>query len=99
MALDPTIKALLGAMTAMNAPPMSQGTAQHAREQFRTLTVGLRQPQWVVPVGNVEGHHVRWANESWRRGFTGRNRREVLIRCRRFCSSTGVGNVLAIRYP
>ena len=54
MALDPTIKALLGAMTAMNAPPMSQGTAQHAREQFRTLTVGLRQPQWVVPVGNVE---------------------------------------------
>ena len=54
MALDPTIKALLGAMAAMNAPPMSQGTAQHAREQFRTLTVGLRQPQWVVPVGNVE---------------------------------------------
>lgn len=54
MALDPTIKALLDATAAMNAPPMSQGTAQRAREQFRMLTVGLRQPQWVVPVGQVE---------------------------------------------
>ena len=54
MALDPTIKALLDATAAMNAPPMSQGTAQRAREQFRMLTVGLRQPQWVVPVGHVE---------------------------------------------
>lgn len=54
MPIDPTIKVLLDAMTAMNAPPMSQGTAEHARSQFRDLTVGLRQPAWVVPVGSIE---------------------------------------------
>lgn len=33
---------------------MSQGTAVHAREQFKALTVGMRQPQWVTPVATVE---------------------------------------------
>ncbi len=54
MPLDPTIGALLGALTAMNAPPMSQGSAELAREQFRALTVGLRQPEWIVDVASVE---------------------------------------------
>lgn len=54
MPLDPVIQALLDAQAAMNAPPMSQGSAEEARSQFRMLTVGLRQPQWVVPVGSVE---------------------------------------------
>lgn len=54
MPLDPVIQALLDAQAAMNAPPMSKGSADEARSQFRLLTVGLRQPQWVVPVGSVE---------------------------------------------
>lgn len=54
MALDPIIKGLLDAVDAMNAPPMSEGTPEEAREHFRSLALGLRQPHWIVPVASVE---------------------------------------------
>lgn len=54
MALDPTIKVILDALAAMNAPPMSQGSPEQARAQFRAVTVGMRQPEWIVDVPVVE---------------------------------------------
>ena len=53
MPVDPVINDVLNLLAAMNPPRMSQGTALQAREQFRAVTIGLRQPQWVVPVGEV----------------------------------------------
>lgn len=54
MAVDPQIKQLLDFMESLGAPPLSQGTPQSAREGFRTLTVGMRQPAQIVPVGSTE---------------------------------------------
>lgn len=53
MPIDPTIDVLLTALTALNAPPMSNGTVANARNQFRALTVGLRRPEWIVDVASV----------------------------------------------
>ena len=54
MPLDPDIDRVLTAMAAMNAPPMSQGTAEAARTAFRFMTVDLRRPESVVPVKETE---------------------------------------------
>ena len=54
MPLDPEIQALLSAMAAMNAPPMSQGTPDAARTAFRFMTVDMRRPESVIPVKETE---------------------------------------------
>jgi acetyl esterase len=52
--LDPAVKGMLDLLASMGAPPLSQGTAQSGRDGFRILTVELRDPAWVVPVGSTE---------------------------------------------
>ncbi len=54
MPVDPHIQGLLDMLTAMGAPPLDQGTPQSARDGFRLMTVGMRQPSQVVPVGSTE---------------------------------------------
>lgn len=54
MPLDPSIEAILGAIATIDVRPMSQGTAEQARARFRSLTIGMRQPEWVVQVSGVE---------------------------------------------
>ncbi|MEI8080996.1 MAG: alpha/beta hydrolase fold domain-containing protein, partial [Actinomycetes bacterium] len=53
MPVDPDVQNLLNLLVMMNRPPMSAGDAQTARDGFRMLTVALRQPQHVIPVGEV----------------------------------------------
>ena len=48
--LDPQIAGLLQLMESSGTPPMSQGTPAQAREGFRMLTVGLRDPATLAPV-------------------------------------------------
>lgn len=50
MPVDPQIQALLDLFASMQRPAMSQGTPAQAREAFTMLTVGARQPAFVVPV-------------------------------------------------
>ncbi len=52
MPVDPHIAPLLELLATV--PPMSEGSPEAAREAFRQLTVGGRQPEQVVPVGSVE---------------------------------------------
>jgi acetyl esterase len=54
MPLDPEIQAVLAAMAALNAPPLSQGTPDTARAGFRFMTVDLRRPEHVIPVKETE---------------------------------------------
>lgn len=58
MPVDPVIQSLLDAFEAMGAPPLSSGTPERARAAFRKMTVGLRQPEQVVPVGSVREAEV-----------------------------------------
>jgi acetyl esterase len=51
--LDPEIAALLSFLAGSGAPPMSEGTAEQARQGFRTLTVDLRDPAAVPVVASV----------------------------------------------
>lgn len=51
--LDPEIAALLSFLAASGTPPMSEGTAEQARQGFRTLTVDLRDPAGVPAVASV----------------------------------------------
>jgi acetyl esterase len=62
MPLDPEIQALLAAMAAMNAPPLSQGTPDVARAGFRFMTVDMRQPEHVIPVKETEDVRIPTAN-------------------------------------
>jgi len=52
--LDPQIAGLLTMMASSGTPALSQGTLQQAREGFRLLTVGLRDPATLAPVRSVE---------------------------------------------
>jgi acetyl esterase len=54
MSLDPEIQAMLSALAALNAPPMSAGTPEAARAAFRFMTVDLRRPESVIPVKETE---------------------------------------------
>jgi acetyl esterase len=54
MPLDPEIQAMLDALAAMNAPPMSAGTPEEARQAFRFMTVEMRRPETVIPVKETE---------------------------------------------
>lgn len=54
MPLDPAIQGLLAMLEQMKLPPLKDQTPDQAREGFRQLTVGLRQPDQVVPVRSVE---------------------------------------------
>lgn len=54
MPLDPQIAGLLEMMESVGAPPMSQGTPEQAREGFRMMTVGMRDPATLAPVRSVE---------------------------------------------
>lgn len=53
MPVDPVIQTLLDTLEAMGAPAISDGPPARARAAFRKLTVGLRQPEHVVEVGEV----------------------------------------------
>jgi acetyl esterase len=52
--LDPATQGLLTMLEQLGRPPLSQQTPQAAREGFRALTVGLRQPEQVIQIGDVE---------------------------------------------
>ena len=54
MPVDPQIAGLLAMMESSGRPPMSTGTPEQAREGFRMLTVGLRDPNTLAPVRAVE---------------------------------------------
>lgn len=58
MPVDPVIQTLLDAIEAMGAPPISDGPPERARAAFRQLTVGVRQPEHVVAVGEVADREV-----------------------------------------
>lgn len=59
MPLDPPVAAVLEAL-ANSATPMSMvdGTPEQAREGFRTMTVGLRDPAALAPVRAVEDRTI-----------------------------------------
>src|SRR4051812_34347817 len=54
MPVDPEIQAMLDALAALNAPSMTQGSPEQARQAFRFMTVDLRRPESVVPVKETE---------------------------------------------
>jgi acetyl esterase len=56
--LDPPLAAVLQMMADTNAPPMSNGTPAQAREGFRFMTVGMRDPASLAQVGSVEDRTV-----------------------------------------
>jgi len=51
--LDPVIAYVLDLMSSNGAAKMSAGTPEEAREGFRTMTVGLRDPATLAQVGEV----------------------------------------------
>jgi acetyl esterase len=52
--LDPVLAYVLDVMAANGSATMSAGTPQEAREGFRAMTVGLRDPASLAQVGEVE---------------------------------------------
>ena len=54
MPLDPQIAGLLAMLESAGTPPISQGTPQAARDGFRMLTVGLRDPATLPQVRSVD---------------------------------------------
>ena len=52
--LDPVIASVLDMMAANGAPAMSTGTPEQAREGFRQMTVGLRDPATLAEVASAE---------------------------------------------
>jgi acetyl esterase len=56
--LDPALAAVLQMMADTNAPPMSNGTPGQAREGFRFMTVGMRDPASLAQVGTIEDRNV-----------------------------------------
>lgn len=45
---------MLDALEQLDQPPMSSGTPEQARANFRRLTVEIRQPSMIIPVAGVE---------------------------------------------
>jgi acetyl esterase len=62
MPLDPEIQAVLAAMQALNAPPLSQGTPETARAGFRFMTVDMRRPENVISVKETEDVRIPTSN-------------------------------------
>jgi acetyl esterase len=52
--LDPTIQGLLTLLGQMRQHRMADGTPEQARAGFRAITVGIRTPAALVPVGGTE---------------------------------------------
>ena len=53
MPLDPVLASVLQMMSASGAPAISAGTPQQARDGFRAMTVGLRNPAQLAQVGDI----------------------------------------------
>ena len=53
MPVDPQIAGLLEFLTSMGTPAMHEGTPEQARAAFRSLAVGARPAEKVVPVADV----------------------------------------------
>ena len=58
MPVDPHVAAVLEALASLGAPPMHEGTPADGRAAYLHMTVGLRAPEHVVPVGAVEDAEV-----------------------------------------
>ena len=58
MPLDPVIASVLDMMAASGAKGMASGTPEQAREGFRAMTVGLRDPATLAQVGDVSARTV-----------------------------------------
>ncbi len=58
MPLDPALASVLQLMESSGAPPMSNGTPEQARAGFRFMTVDLRDPAHLAPVGSIEERTV-----------------------------------------
>jgi acetyl esterase len=54
MPVDPKIQEVLDLLASFNAPPMSQNDAVTARQNFRAMVVGSRDPNAEVPVASTE---------------------------------------------
>ena len=54
MAVDPGIQVLLDIIDGMDQPAISESTPQQARDGFKMMTVGMRQPFMVIPVRDVQ---------------------------------------------
>ena len=54
MPLDPPLAAVLDMMGASGAPSLVNGTPEQARAHFRVMTVDLRDPAHLAPVGSIE---------------------------------------------
>src|SRR4051794_39351709 len=59
MPVDPEIQAMLDALAALDAAPMTAGSPTSARQAFRFMTVDLRRPESVVPVKETEDVVIR----------------------------------------
>ena len=58
MPVDPQINGLLEMLAAAGAPGMASGTPEQAREGFRAMTYGIRDPATLPQVGSVEERTV-----------------------------------------
>jgi acetyl esterase len=54
MPVDPSLEPLLALLNSPQVPPLSAGTPETARTNFRSFTVGVRQPEALAPVAAVE---------------------------------------------
>ncbi len=54
MPVDPAIQGLLSLLESMGDRSLAAGTPEQARAGFRLLTVDLRRPETIVPVGSTE---------------------------------------------
>lgn len=58
MPLDPVIASVLDMMAASGAKGMASGTPEQARQAFRAMTVGLRDPASLAQVGDISQRTV-----------------------------------------
>ena len=58
MPLDPVIASVLDMMAASGAKSIASGTPEQAREGFRAMTVGLRDPASLAQVGEVSARTI-----------------------------------------
>lgn len=58
MAVDPPIQRMLDILAGLGRPSLTQTSVEEAREGFRTLAIGSRKPEHVVPVASVRDLEV-----------------------------------------
>ena len=54
MPLDPVLATVLDMMAASGSPSLASGSPEQARAGFRAMTIGMRTPESLAPVGSIE---------------------------------------------